>query len=130
MSKYKDLLNRFEELEKKYNTALDDKIYYKNKVEELQKQLSQLCSTLDTTKRLAEKASNMIDTNNINADLIQFLIANRFGADRTVEFAAVKTYRDGWTTMYLNGELLQPKNKNVMILANNGEAVEVEISGS
>ena len=113
MSKYKDLLNRFEELEKKYNTALDDKIYYKNKVEELQKQLSQLCST-----------------NNINADLIQFLIANRFGTDRTVEFAAVKTYRDGWTTMYLNGELLQPKDKNVTIWANNGEAVEVEISGS
>ena len=112
MSKYKDL-------KIDYDIAISDLDFYKNRYEEVQ----------ELNEKLCKQVNQLLGINNVNADVIQFLAARKFGDDPTIEFAAIKTYR-GWETLYLHGEELNPSGKNVTIWADMNEPVNIEVSGS
>lgn len=127
MSKYKDLKDNYDKLAKSYCDAITEIQKYKTQLEELEKNNKQL---MNNSKYEKMRLDQLIGINNVNADVIQFLAARKFGDNPAIEFAAIKTYRDGWVTLYLNGEELNPNGKDVTIWANSKEPVEVEVSGS
>ena len=120
MSKYNDLKDNYDKLAKSYCDAIAEIQKYKTQLEELEKNNKQL---MNASKYERMRLDQLIGINNVNTDVIQFLVARKFGDNPTIEFAAIKTYRDGWVTMCLNG-------KDVTVWANSGEPVEVEVSGS
>ena len=133
MSKYKDL-------KIDYDVAISDLDFYKRRYEEVQELNEKLCKRNQKLEkhneeleknlsRVLSQVNQLVGINNVNADVIQFLAARKFGDDSTIEFAAIKTYR-GWETLYLHGEELSPSGKDVTIWAENNEAVRVEVSGS
>ena len=140
MSKYKDL-------KIDYDVAISDLDFYKRRYEEVQGLNEKLCKRNQKLEkhneelhehneeleknlsRVLSQVNQLVGINNVNADVIQFLAARKFGDDSTIEFAAIKTYR-GWETLYLHGEELSPSGKDVTIWAENNEAVRVEVSGS
>jgi len=126
MSKYKDLKDNYDKLAKSYCDAITEIQKYKTQLEELEKNNKQLTNNSKYEKM---RLDQLIGINNVNADVIQFLAARKFGDNPTIEFAAIKTYR-GWETLYLHGEELNPSGKDVTIWAENNEAVRVEVSGS
>lgn len=126
MSKYKDLKDDYDKLAKSYCDAITEIQKYKTQLEELEKNNKQLRNSSQYEKM---RLDQLIGINNVNADVIQFLAARKFGTDPAIEFAAIKTYR-GWVTLYLNGEELNPNNKDVTIWADRDEPVRVEVSGS
>jgi len=126
MSKYKDLKDNYDKLAKSYCDAITEIQKYKTQLEELEKNNKQLTNNSKYEKM---RLDQLIGINNVNADVIQFLAARKFGDNPTIEFAAIKTYR-GWETLYLHGEELNPSGKDVTIWADNNEAVRVEVSGS
>lgn len=126
MSKYKDLKDNYDKLAKSYCDAITEIQKYKTQLEELEKNNKQLMNNFKYEKM---RLDQLIGINNVNADMIQFLAARKFGDDPTIEFAAIKTYR-GWETLYLHGEKLNPYGKNVTIWANMNEPVNIEVSGS
>lgn len=126
MSKYKDLKDNYDKLAKSYCDAITEIQKYKTQLEELEKNNKQLTNA---SKYERMRLDQLIGINNVNADVIQFLAARKFGNDPAIEFAAIKTYR-GWETLYLHGEELNPSGKDVTIWAENNEAVRVEVSGS
>lgn len=126
MSKYKDLKDSYDKLAKSYCDAITEIQKYKTQLEELEKNNKQL---MNDSKYEKMRLDQLIGINNVNADMIQFLAAKKFGDDPTIEFAAIKTYR-GWETLYLHGEKLNPYGKNVTIWANMNEPVNIEVSGS
>lgn len=129
MNKYKKLLEEFNMLENNYNTAIQDRQHYLTRNKELQNQIAELQAELLDSKRFNKKVIDAINTNKVNADVIQFLIARKFGDDSNIEFAAIKTYR-GWVTMYLNGREINPNGKDITIWGDNNEPIRVEVSGS
>lgn len=126
MSKYKDLKDNYDKLAKSYCDAITEIQKYKTQLEELEKNNKQL---INNSKYEKMRLDQLIGINNVNADVIRFLAARKFGDNPTIEFAAIKTYR-GWETLYLHGEELNPSGKDVTIWAENNEAVRVEVSGS
>lgn len=126
MSKYKDLKDNYDKLAKSYCDAITEIQKYKTQLEELEKNNKQL---INNSKYEKMRLDQLIGINNVNADMIQFLAARKFGDNPTIEFAAIKTYR-GWETLYLHGEKLNPYGKNVTIWANMNEPVNIEVSGS
>lgn len=126
MSKYKDLKDNYDKLAKSYCDAITEIQKYKTQLEELEKNNKQLKNASEYERM---RLDQLIGINNVNTDVIQFLAARKFGDDSTIEFAAIKTYR-GWVTLYLNGEELNPSNKDVTIWADVDEPVRVEVSGS
>lgn len=140
MSKYKDL-------KIDYDVAISDLDFYKRRYEEVQELNEKLCERNQKLEkhneelrerneeleknlsRVLSQVNQLIGINNVNADVIQFLAARKFGDNPAIEFAAIKTYR-GWETLYLHGEELNPSGKDVTIWAENNEAVRVEVSGS
>lgn len=126
MSKYKDLKDSYDKLAKSYCDAITEIQKYKTQLEELEKNNKQL---MNNSKYEKMRLDQLIGINNVNADMIQFLAARKFGDNPTIEFAAIKTYR-GWETLYLHGEKLNPYGKNVTIWANMNEPVSIEVSGS
>ena len=125
MSKYKDLKDNYDKLAKSYCDAITEIQKYKTQLEELEKNNKQL---INNSKYEKMRLDQLIGINNVNADVIRFLAARKFGDNPTIEFAAIKTYR-GWETLYLHGEELNPSGKDVTIWAENNEAVRVEVSG-
>ena len=139
MSKYKDL-------KIDYDIAISDLDFYKRRYEEVQELNGKLCKRNQILEKHNEElhehneeleknlsrvqlqVNQLLGINNVNADMIQFLAARKFGDDPTIEFAAIKTYR-GWETLYLHGEKLNPYGKNVTICANMNEPVSIEVSG-
>jgi len=139
MSKYKDL-------KEDYDIAISDLDFYKRRYEETQELNGKLCKRNQILEKHNEElhehneeleknlsrvqlqVNQLLGINNVNAEVIQFLEARKFGDDPTIEFAAIKTYR-GWDTLYLHGEKLNPYGKNVTILANMNEPVSIEVSG-
>lgn len=113
-------MSKYKELKIDYDIAISDLDFYKSRYEEVQKNLSWVQS----------QVNQLLGINNVNADVIQFLAARKFGDNPTIEFAAIKTYRDGWITMFLNGEEIRANGKDVTIWAENNEAVRVEVNGS
>ena len=126
MSKYKELKANYDKLAKYYCDAITEIQKYKTQLEELEKNNKQL---MNNSKYEKMRLDQLIGINNVNADVIQFLAARKFGDNPAIEFAAIKTYR-GWETLYLHGEELNPSGKDVTIWAENNEAVRVEVSGS
>ena len=126
MSKYKELKANYDKLAKSYCDAITEIQKYKTQLEELEKNNKQL---MNNSKYEKMRFDQLIGINNVNADVIQFLAARKFGDNPAIEFAAIKTYR-GWETLYLHGEELNPSGKDVTIWAENNEAVRVEVSGS
>ena len=126
MSKYKDLKDSYDKLAKSYCDAITEIQKYKTQLEELEKNNKQL---INNSKYEKMRLDQLLGINNVNADVIRFLAARKFGDNPTIEFAAIKTYR-GWETLYLHGEELNPSGKDVTIWAENNEAVRVEVSGS
>lgn len=126
MSKYKELKSDYDKLADAYHAAIADVQKYKTQLEDLQKIHAN--QTRDYYG-LQAQMNQLVGINNVDADVIQFLTARKFGDDSTIEFAAIKTYR-GWVTLYLNGEELNPSNKDVTIWADVDEPVRVEVSGS
>ena len=126
MSKYKDLKDNYDKLAKSYCDAITEIQKYKTQLEELEKNNKQL---MNNSKYEKMRLDQLIGINNVNADVIQFLAARKFGTDPAIEFAAIKTYR-GWETLYLHGEELNPSGKNVTIWADMNEPVSIEVSGS
>lgn len=126
MSKYKDLKDNYDKLAKSYCDAITEIQKYKTQLEELEKNNKQL---MNNSKYEKMRLDQLIGINNVNADVIQFLAARKFGDNPTIEFAAIKTYR-GWETLYLHGEELNPSGKNVTIWADMNEPVSIEVSGS
>lgn len=111
----------------KYEKLLEeDRQHYLTRNKELQNQIAELQAELLDSKN---KVIDAIDTNKVNADVIQFLAARKFGDDSNIEFAAIKTYR-GWVTMYLNGREIDPNGKDITIWGDSNEPVRVEVSGS
>ena len=127
MSKYNDLKDNYDKLAKSYCDAIAEIQKYKTQLEELEKNNKQL---MNASKYERMRLDQLIGINNVNTDVIQFLVARKFGDNPTIEFAAIKTYRDGWVTMCLNGKEICPNGKDVTIWANSKEPVEVEVSGS
>ena len=127
MSKYKELKDSYDKLAKSYCDAITEIQKYKTQLEELEKNNKQL---RDSSQYEKMRLDQLIGINNVNADVIQFLAARKFGDNPTIEFAAIKTYRDGWVTMFLNGEEIKANGKDVTIWAENNEAVRVEVNGS
>ena len=112
MNKYKKLLDEYDVLKQKYDDAINS-----------------LKESKDTCKRLNLMLEDMAYSNNTHVDLIQFLITEKFSNNKTIEFAGIKTYRDGWVTLCVNGEQYNPrKDKNVTIWADVNEPVKVEVS--
>ena len=126
MSKYKELKANYDKLAKSYCDAITEIQKYKTQLEELEKKNKEL---MNNSKYEKMRLDQLIGINNVNADVIQFLAARKFGDNPAIEFAAIKTYR-GWETLYLHGEKLNPSGKDVTIWADNGEPVRVEVSGS
>ena len=126
MSKYKDLKDDYDKLAHAYHVAITDVQKYKTQFEDLQKIYTK--QTRDYYG-LQAQMNQLVGINNVNADVIQFLAARKFGTDPAIEFAAIKTYR-GWETLYLHGEELNPSGKDVTIWADVNEPVRVEVSGS
>ena len=120
--------------EKKYQELKEDYDDLNNKYQELINKSSKLLDSLNKEiehcNRLDSKLTTMCDTNKVNADVIQFLAARKFGDDPTIEFAAIKTYRGGWVTLYLNGEELNPNGKDVTIWADRDEPMRIEVARS
>lgn len=129
MNKYKKLLEEYHTLEDNYNIAIQDRQHYLTRNKELQNQIAELQAELLDSKRFNNKVIDAINTNKVNADVIQFLTAKKFGDDSNIEFAAIKTYR-GWVTMYLNGREINPNGKDVTIWGDINEPIRVEVSGS
>ncbi len=125
MSKYKDLKDNYDKLAKSYCDAITEIQKYKTQLEELEKNNKQL---INNSKYEKMRLDQLIGINNVNADVIRFLAARKFGDNPTIEFAAIKTYR-GWETLYLHGEELNPSGKDVTIWADVNEPVRVEVSG-
>lgn len=119
---------------KKYQELKEDYDDLNNKYQELinknSKLLDSLNKEIEHCNRLDSRLATICDVNKVNADVIQFLAARKFGDDPTIEFAAVKTYRGGWVTLYLNGEELNPNGKDVTIWADRDDPVRIEVSNS
>lgn len=118
--KYEELNEEYQKLKENY-----DKLFDRNS--EILKSLN---NEIDHCNRIVSRLATVCDTNKVNTDVIQFLTARKFGDDPTIEFAAIKTYRGGWVTLYLNGEDLNPNGKDVTIWADRDEPVRIEVSNS
>lgn len=120
--------------EEKYKKLNEDYAELKNKYDELSNKNAELIASLDRVikhcNQIDSKLTMVCDVNKVNADVIQFLATRKFGDDPTIEFAAVKTYRGGWVTLYLNGEEFNPNGKDVTIWADRDEPVRIEVSNS
>ena len=122
----------------RYKELVSKKAYYEVLCEEQKETIKKLEDKLEESKKsasrihdqLRDQLGRAIVANNVNADIIQFLVTKEFINNKHIEFAAIKTYRDGWVTMCLNGKEICPNGKDVTVWANSGEPVEVEVSGS
>lgn len=135
---YNELMHLYKNTEavknslKRENDLLIDKcVMYEHNVAELKKQIDELKKDKDDLqmqiKRSDTNMADLVYSNLSKAHTIEFLCRERFEQNNDIEFAAIKSYRNGWGFMYLNGEELKPKNKNVTIWANDGESVQVQI---
>lgn len=122
----------------RYRELVSKKAYYEVLCEEQKETIKKLEDKLEESKKYASRIHDQlrdqlgcaIAANNVNADVIQSLVTKEFINNKHIEFAAIKTYRDGWVTMCLNGKEICPNGKDVTIWANSKEPVEVEVSGS
>lgn len=122
----------------RYRELVSKKAYYEVLCEEQKETIKKLEDKLEESKKdasrihaqLRDQLGCAIAANNVNADVIQSLVTKEFINNKHIEFAAIKTYRDGWVTMCLNGKEICPNGKDVTIWANSKEPVEVEVSGS
>lgn len=122
----------------RYRELVSKKAYYEVLCEEQKETIKKLEDKLEESKKCASRIHDQlrdqlgcaIAANNVNTDVIQSLVTKEFINNKHIEFAAIKTYRDGWVTMCLNGKEICPNGKDVTIWANSKEPVEVEVSGS
>lgn len=132
MSKYTELLRKYELLKSDYHCADLDKQRYKDQAFNLDRKVEDLKDQLNAEKlknaQLESKLATEIATNKVNADVIQFLVTGKAN-DKSIEFVGVKTYREGWVALYLNGEDLNAgKYKSVTVWSEPNETVQVEVT--
>lgn len=113
------LINEIEKLNNKIKELEEDNLGLTNKISLLRAM----------EEELNERIRKMTDTHNRLSCIIDYLCRDKFVKDNGIEFAAIKTYRDGWISMYFDGKELTPaKNDDVTIWADPTEKMRVEIS--
>lgn len=112
------LLDRIAALEKANDDLREENKRYVTLVEDLRR----------ADDRKDQSVSNLTRANLTLMRVVDTLCHDRVAENDEIEFAAVKTYRDGWKYMYLNGRRLEPTIKdNVTIWASMDERVQVDI---
>ena len=122
------LVSELEESIKRYEQIVPDKT---EQINRLKAKIDELEAIDNIRKkdivRLNDYNEELSNQLRIQTAISEFLINDRITCDGTIEFAAIKSYRDGWKLMVLHGEDITPKKlSNVTIWANNGEAMQVE----
>lgn len=140
MSKFKELEEKYKELGEKYNSlksSYDLECNINNtcreKLSDVEKENRDIKKELEEARsnirHLEAKLVSLIDENKINTEIVGFLITEKCEKDPLIEFAGIKTYRDGWKALYVGGEEINArKHDNVTIFANTNEPVQVEVS--
>lgn len=132
--KNKDLEKQFSELQEKANGYKTDMEYWIKSSERKDIEISELRNknkALETTlKSVRDRNEELVYAALANAHAIDFLCNKEFDYAEDVEFAAIKYYRKGWGFMYLNGEKINAKDKNVTMYADVGEPVNIEVRNS
>lgn len=129
--KNKDLEKRLSECYAEANRYKEDKEYWEKtcqrkdaEIDELMRKNKELETTLKSVRARNEE---LVYTALANAHAIDFLCNKEFDYAEEVEFAAIKYYRKGWGFMYLNGEKINAKDKNVTMYADIGEPINIEV---
>lgn len=129
--KNKDLEKQLSELYAEANKYKEDREYWVKasqrkdaEIDELRTRNKELETTLKTVRARNEE---LVCAALANAHAIDFLCNKEFDYAKDVEFAAIKYYRDGWGFMYLNGEKINAKDKNITMYADVGEPINIEV---
>ena len=129
--KNKDLEKKLSELYAEANKYREDREYWAKtcqrkdaEIDELRDRNKELETTLKSVRTRNEE---LVCAALANANAIDFLCNKEFDYAKDVEFAAIKYYRKGWGFMYLNGEKINAKDKNITMYADVGEPINIEV---
>ena len=129
--KNKDLEKKLSELYAEANKYREDREYWAKtcqrkdaEIDELRDRNKELETTLKSVRTRNEE---LVCAALANANAIDFLCNKEFDYAKDVEFAAIKYYRNGWGFMYLNGEKINAKDKNITMYADVGEPINIEV---
>lgn len=132
--KRRELERQLSELQKKANEYKADREYWFNLSEEKDIEIDELRDknkALEATlKSVRARNEELVYTALANAHAIDFLCNKEFDYAEDVEFAAIKYYRKGWGFIYLNGEKINAKDKNVTMYADVGEPINIEVGNA
>ena len=140
MSRFKELEEKYKELGEQYNSLksgydLECNINntYRENLSDAEKEIRDIKKELEEARsnirHLEARLVSLIDENKINTEIVGFLITEKCEKDPLIEFAGIKTYRDGWKALYVGGEEINVrKHDNVTIFADANEPVRVDVS--
>lgn len=140
MSRFKELEEKYKELGEQYNSLksgydLECNINntYRENLSDAEKEIRDIKKELEearsNVRHLEAKLVSLIDENKINTEIVGFLITEKCEKDPLIEFAGIKTYRDGWKALYVGGEEINVrKHDNVTIFVDANEPVRVDVS--
>lgn len=122
------------DLEKQLAELKEDKEYWEKTCQRKNAEINELKGRnkeLETTlKSVRARNEELVYAALANAHAIDFLCNKELDYAEDVEFAAIKYYRKGWGFMYLNGEKINVKDKNVTMYADVGEPINIEVSNT
>lgn len=127
----KDWEKQLAELYAEANRYKEDKEYWEKSSQRKDAEIYELRGKnkeLETTlKSVRARNEELTCAALANAHTIDFLCNKEFDYAKDVEFAAIKYYRNGWGFMYLNGEKINAKDKNITMYADVGEPINIEV---
>ena len=122
---YEQLKNDYENLQNKYDRTIKD---YQSMRDELLANNKKLAEFQTSIKQATSTLQDALETIKLQQELMSFMYKGEIAENPSIEFAGVKTLRNGWELLNLRGKNISVEDHDdVTIWANADEAVQVDV---
>lgn len=122
---YEQLKNDYENLQNKYDRTIKD---YQSMRDELLANNKKLAEFQTSIKQATSTLQDALETIKLQQELMSFMYKGEIAENPSIEFAGVKTLRNGWELLNLRGKDISVEDHDdVTIWANADEAVQVDV---
>lgn len=122
---YEQLKNDYENLQNKYDRTIKD---YQSMRDELLANNKKLAEFQTSIKQATSTLQDALETIKLQQELMSFMYKGEIAENPSIEFAGVKTLRNGWELLNLRGKDISVEDHDdVTIWANANEAVQVDV---
>ena len=122
---YEQLKNDYENLKYKYDRAVDDNRLKCDQISANERKIAEMQLAI---KQASSTLQDALETIKLQQELMSFMYKGEIAENPSIEFAGVKTLRNGWELLNLRGKDISVEDHDdVTIWANANEAVQVDV---